>query len=221
MPGVVLAVFGDMGISLNGANVSAWADQSAAANSLAQATGAKQPPFLTGQNIRPMLRFSLASSQALTKAGVNLFGAGAYTVLGLWANRAPAATAAHFANGSDAANSGLFIGALGGNRTVIHQGIVAHTDAAVPAGTVEVWCARRVAASLPTLQINGVDAALTAGSAVLTDPGLVTLSIGAYGSTNVNPADLDVYEVYAFNRDLSDLERARITAFSRNRAALV
>lgn len=43
--GLVLWLRGDMGITLNGSNVSGWADQSGAGNNFAQAVGANQPPF--------------------------------------------------------------------------------------------------------------------------------------------------------------------------------
>ena len=71
VPNLTLWLRGDMGITLNGATVSAWADQSGSGNDVSQATAANQPTFrASGINGQPDLDFdggdSLVSAAALS-----------------------------------------------------------------------------------------------------------------------------------------------------------
>ena len=55
----IVALRADLGITLNGANVSAWADQTGLGHNVVQAVAAKQPPFAAaaGPNAKPCVQF--------------------------------------------------------------------------------------------------------------------------------------------------------------------
>lgn len=61
----------DLGITLNGSTVSAWADQSGSGRHLTQATGSKQPTYNSTDsqyNNKPSLTFTAASQTVLTNS---------------------------------------------------------------------------------------------------------------------------------------------------------
>lgn len=56
--GLVLWLRADMGTTLNGSNVAAWADQSGNGNDFSQATDARRPTLTTGSHGKPVLSFT-------------------------------------------------------------------------------------------------------------------------------------------------------------------
>lgn len=65
IPGLSLWLRGDLGITLNGGAVAAWADQSGAGNHVAQASGVRQPTFVAADanlNNRPSVRFNVSDN---------------------------------------------------------------------------------------------------------------------------------------------------------------
>lgn len=68
LAGCVLWLRSDLGISLNGSNVSAWADQSGQGNNVTQGVAGQQPAYSTSDASyggRPSLSFAQASTQFL------------------------------------------------------------------------------------------------------------------------------------------------------------
>lgn len=66
--GLVLWLRSDLGVTLNGSNVSAWADQSGQGNNVSQGTGAQQPPYVASDASfggQPSLTFTNGSHQNL------------------------------------------------------------------------------------------------------------------------------------------------------------
>lgn len=69
---VLLAVQSDMGVTLNGSTVSAWADQSGNDNHFSQGTAAAQPTYAaTALNGKPTITFD-GSNDEMSSAGPNL-----------------------------------------------------------------------------------------------------------------------------------------------------
>jgi len=84
LPGLVLWLRADLGITLNGGNVSAWADQSGNGNHATQGTAANQPLYVSsGINGRPTVRFDGVNDVLSTTTGAV---AGDHTIIiaGKW-----------------------------------------------------------------------------------------------------------------------------------------
>jgi hypothetical protein len=78
VPGLVLWLRGDLGISLNGSTVSAWADQSGNGNNATQSTGSSQPVLTTSIGGQQCVSFN-ASGKTMTFA--QFLAAGAKTIV--------------------------------------------------------------------------------------------------------------------------------------------
>lgn len=75
----------DMGITLNGATVSAWADQSGNARHMTQATAGKQPTYTAvGINGRPSVTFTAGSATAMATAAAIHTGSEARTIIAVY-----------------------------------------------------------------------------------------------------------------------------------------
>src|SRR5215510_4900000 len=80
MAGVACSLEGDLGITLNGAKVLQWNDQSAAGNHISETSAPNQPSYLSSAlNGLPGVQFVLSSSTRLWKE-VNVIGSGAFTM---------------------------------------------------------------------------------------------------------------------------------------------
>jgi putative Ig domain-containing protein len=91
-----------------------------------------------------------------------------------------------------------------GNREVLHTAVAALTDAAMP-DQVELWAARRTAAPLATLRVNGAGVVISNSTSAVNAPdNLITLGRFAGGGFFLNG---DIIEVLLYDTDLSDADR--------------
>jgi hypothetical protein len=82
---------GDLGVTLNGGDVSAWADQSGNGQHFTQATGAQQPLYVaSGISSMPSVAFTAANSDLLESSGFPSLSA-AHVFIVMQANADPAA----------------------------------------------------------------------------------------------------------------------------------
>ena len=190
--------------------VSAWADQSGAGNTVSQATAASQPLWVpTAQVGKPVVRFDGVDDDLFRNA-TNLWGAGAYG----FAIAFKGTSTANYLLSDGTATTGVGFGNVGGNRCFTHQNVENHADAAVVA-TAETWVGSRAAASAPTLLVNGVSQSLTNTVNTVNDPGGAgVLAVGSFGHLS-NFIASDIYEVIAYNRDLTATEQTRLANYLR------
>jgi hypothetical protein len=201
--GLVAWFRADIGITLNGNNVSLWSDQSGKGNHVTQATGSAQPAFVNNAyNGKPCVRFVAANSQYLSRAATNLFGSGPYTIVEtLKNNTLPSGFTGHA--GSTNTSAGVAIGTNSNIRNDLIFGLEAFALNAGNASTTtqETYMAWRPAASNHKGTFNN-GAVLTSGTAALNDPGVgAALILGAHlNSGSVGGfADFDLLEVAMYN----------------------
>lgn len=203
---------GDVGISLNVSNVSAWADQSPSGNSVAQGTGAAQPAFgATALNGRPAVTFVSANSQQLTKSSTNPFGVGPSTIFFVW-NWASLSAATHVALAtSDVSfNNGFWCSAATNVRAFMPVGGTQSSGGTITAGTSEIVCYSQAAGNNADIYVNGTQTA-TAGASTMVNPGAgAMLEIGGIPG---GFCDVTVAEIIGFNRQLSATEREMVTKY--------
>lgn len=184
-----------LGVTLNGADVSALADQvpwlplsAPVAYDLSQATGANQPLY-TGApayNGQPSIQFSFANTDNLTKLNNNFFGAGAWSVVSVQRMRNTTAGQQII---WESRNAGFTGGSMGIVTSVpsyrvqdLTPGGVNH-DGGTPGTTApEVTIFMQGAGAVPTALVNGAAVALSAGAGGQADPGGAAMfSIGSTG----------------------------------------
>jgi hypothetical protein len=107
LPGCVCWLRGDLGITLNGGNVAAWADQSGNGNNAVQATAGNQPAYsATGYDGLPCVDWGTgAGGRDLVVASLSL---GLYTMVG--AIRADAVSGYFLVHNSDTTNGSYIYG---------------------------------------------------------------------------------------------------------------
>jgi hypothetical protein len=216
LPGCVLWLRADLGVTLNAGNVSAWADQSGLGNDVTQATAADQPLLVaSAQNGRPGVRFD-GVDDSLDRAATNFFGSGAYSMVTAQKLNSIVANTAFLSDAIVTAGVAFYIS--GANRTVLHQNVEVHSDAAA-VFTPETWVVSRAAASAPTMLLNGAPTALSNTNPAVNDPGAgAVLSVGRFGGL-ANYTAVDVYEVICYTRALTTAEQVQLANYLRARYA--
>jgi hypothetical protein len=204
--------------------VSTWADQSGMGHNVSQVTATKQPLRIAAvQNGKPAIRFD-GVDDVLGAVGVNLIGAGPYTMFAVWRDISLAANKTYLDN-SPVAGGGVLWGTLNGVtvRNINNSGIVTHLDNFMQSDYPEIWGVVNPNASVPTLEINGVNTPVAAGAPGIIDPGpggLVSVAAYSNGGVPITNANLDVYEIIVYNTQLSVADRAAVTAYLKQRYQL-
>lgn len=181
MDSCVFYVRGDLNVTLSGAVMATWGDQSGNGRDVTGA-GAARPTFTQRAINGKPGGTGDGTDDIMSSANTNPIGNGAYTAIGAWKNATAAASKYFLEYGTGSLGSGFDIGTEAGSvRGVGHSGVAAHNDAAI-SSNAEVWYARRGAAAAPTLQVDGTDQALTnSGTTGMNDPG-ATAKISLFAS---------------------------------------
>lgn len=206
-----------LGVTLNGTDVSALADQNPPTGfHVTQVAGALQPLWVAKrQNFQPCIEFTAANTDRLFRAQ-NLFGAGPYTVIIFFKERNAGGTWV-FGSQFDVAD-GMAIQPT--NAT--HFGVADHnfTDLGRVVAGLGV---RQVSTALVEAIHNGRPLTIanpTLGT--LNNSGSAVISIGAIntGAGPIGHSDLDFYEAHCYTRALSNAEWRHISARGAARLAL-
>lgn len=216
--GNVLWLRSDLGITLNGSDVSAWADQSGLARNVSQGTPSKQPAYMTGgQSGKPFLRFTTADSTFLR---------------GTWTQARPVTVflAAVFdrtqAGGQDFTP---IDGATGNSRRFYNQnatptlvgqfatGAPAPNDVTVNPSLFHLF---EGGFSGADSYFRCIDTAEEDGAQAMGAVDPDGMCIGVFGDQSSAPADCDVYEVIEYNRLLTANEQAQVRNYLESRYAV-
>jgi hypothetical protein len=188
----------DLGITLNGSNVSAWADQTGNGNSPVQATGTAQPALVaSGINSLPSLGFN-GSSQGLHMAG-NL----SFTPATLFSVAVSSTQTAPRAVMSDASNNRHLLYLVGTNDMVMFENSGTISVTVTPTNP-HIYGAL-VNGSSSTLYVDSTPTAGTLGS-----EGNTPLSVGCYGNAAGWFWEGNVSEIAMFSSLLSTYDTYRM-----------
>jgi hypothetical protein len=226
--GCVLWLRGDLGITLNGSTVSAWADQSGNGNNATQATAAKQPGTSTAINGQACVNFT--GTTALQMA--NFVASGAKTVICVRKISSPGGgyfDAITLNTGTLISNL-IWSGIGGGYKNLMFQG-----DATFGSlGLIGVTQTLTTAAHVDYFDFNGGSSTATgsyneyfdgAAQTVSTSPGLgLTASdLSAIGGRIVAAGTIsqgvvgDLGEVIVYNSVVSATNRNNLAAYLQTR----
>lgn len=210
LSGLVLWLRGDLGITLNGSTVSAWADQSGQGQNLVQATGANQPTFSAADvtyNNRPLISSAATTQFLVGSAGYATSQPHTAIVVG----ECQTANGTFFAAG-DSSNSGwLFLN----NTSLKIFASLTLTDAVSVATPKVMMGIFNGAASFVGASdwISGG----TSGDAGAT--GTVRWATGAY-TDGLFGAVNKIAEIIVYSKVVSAAEKATLAAYLTNRYAL-
>ena len=211
LSGCALWLRADLGVTLNGSTVSAWANQGTAGGSCSQGTGAAQPTYAAsgfGARSRPYLQFDGTGDYldaALALAGTQ------WTVVAAVAYRSlvNSCTIGSFSNGVNAdwnnTATAVISHVFAGNLELLAAGSVRATKAA-PGTSTPVVLTVGATGSAGVLRINGAAGTPAAYSSSL-NATLVRLGARAVpGASNFTAIDLAEFAI--FNRALTAAEVA-------------
>ena len=214
LPGLILWLRADLGITLAGAKVSAWADQSGNGADFAQGVDAFRPTYVasnTSMGNKPSMTFT-SGTLGLSRTDFAL-GLGAVT-MGVFYRRSALTTAARVFGPASAA---------GGNFNLVTNGVTGFDVTQTDGGSNIV----RVSPDAVSTNYSRI-AAVNAASAATVDPVVYTNGVAggsALLSTAVNGSigaglwytgyvfEGDVTEVFAYNRILTAAEAAQLAAY--------
>lgn len=217
--GNILWLRADLGITLNGSNVSAWADQSSSDADYTQGTAANQPAYITdGWSGQPVVRFDgtndfLAATVGETeRSAYHAFFAVSYDV----ANAArPIFSTRHITPPAGGTNTYFGQAAVTGGKQQFFQ------DTAVPAnlqGSTTLVNGQRFVAEFSCAGSGAGRALRKDGATDASDSATTTntkLPAGQLGKDNPNASfhDGDLAEVIMYSRVLSAAEAATVRQY--------
>lgn len=205
LPNLKLWLRADLGVTLNGSNVSTWADQSGNGNNVTQGTANKQPLYVASDaNIRnkPVLDFDGVRHQLQGDYGAALTGAKNWSLIVVYQADTLTGTRSAVSVGAGGNGYDFIINFAGtGKREVVAKGVAEMIDGNATSN-YEIWTATRdnQATAVTTLRVNGVAQTLTPSTVVVSAPG-VSVSIGA--NFAVSFLDGKVAEVILCSSDIS------------------
>lgn len=229
---LVLWLRSDLGVTLNGADVSAWADQSGEGNDAAQGTASDQPTYNASDaafNGHPTVPFSgpLDQAEFMTVAHDAALG------------NADDLDMILVVGGSDFAGNGEYFtkwGALGNEWGLVHDTVLRHGPRVRNAADTAHATATALAPTLADGTVRITRTTIDAGGASVTaraDLGTAaTAQTGAGVNTGTAPlglggryqdnswADIIFAEILIFRRILTDAERDQVYAYLSDRYAL-
>lgn len=223
LPNLVLWLRSDLGITLNGSNVSAWADQSGNGNNVSQGTAAQQPVFNSTDS-------SIRNKPSLTFDGSNdvLIGtpAAALTSNKNWSffvvhkpnSFATVKIIASIGNGSTG-----YAFSLNGNSTnkremqIKLQRFV--EDGAAASGSYEYWTGQCNNSAVLSMRVNGASQSLDFPNTTPSTPS-ADVEIGAANSGGTGSFNGRIAEVILYNRLLSSIEVAKVEKYIKKRYGL-
>lgn len=213
LSGCVLWLRADLGVTLNGSNVSAWADQSGNGRDLAQATTTKQPPYSTsgGPNSTPMvgpfdgvddfLRATFTQAQPIHRWVVAIV------------------------NATPVAGETCMDGATGNTARFLSAGVT--TTASINAGSslAQSPTADISAFQICELQFNGASSSLRVGNSTAATGNAGTASpngiiLGMFGDQASAPSECSFAEVIDYDRILSAAEATTVRDYLKSRYGL-
>lgn len=229
LPGLNLWLRGDLGITLNGSTVSAWADQSGNAANASQGTAGNQPTYFASGGANNLPYIKQTDTTSYMTGAISNFGAGTTTLLvvcdyqsnGLGTN-GPVATT----NNTLAVNSGASL--LYVPVTPLQYGRIE----SVGAGTIDATYGAAFAPNVPMVMGgtgNYVNPTLTSlyflngvqqGSATSAHPitGSVTnFIVGSLGTPSSFTWGGRIYEIVACNTALTQAQISQFQAYAHAR----
>lgn len=218
--GCVLWLRSDLGITLNGSTVSAWADQSSNANTAIQGTAANQPAYNAAAiNGNYELAFDGTNDHLAITPAAALTGAKNWTLLVALKPDVTTGSRAAFAVGTTGAGYAFAVNAnAAAKREVFMSGVGVVSDGAA-ATTWELWSSSRDNGGLPVTSfwLNGASQSLDS------NPTTAAPSVAAFVGS-LSAATLfwkgRIAEIILYNVELSATARRSIEAYLGNRYAI-
>jgi len=200
-------------------NVTSWTDRSSSGITLAQGTGSKQPLYDTGN---PRNGWTGAKFDGVDDV---LFGSApsitgtSFTMATVLCFTAAEAGQGYAANVADDGFTCGYCFNTAASRAVTHVGQAPGLDGAATLNT-EIWVETFDGAT-DHFYVNGAEQTLTpAPGAVVAPNASARISLGAFGSTNVSPAKIRIFEFALFNAVLSAADLASLHGYLKRKYAL-
>lgn len=211
--GMVLWYRADLGVTLNGSDVSAWADQSASGYNAAQGTSAQQPAFVaSGQNSMPTLRGHTNASR------IDVAGMVAPTAMTLFLVLSRTTLSNKYPLCSDAQSNGIIENFTANTLEWFNgNGTDRITFAETRTAGYHIATATQTNGGALTIYYDGAQAATKATAAA--NLRAVGFLFGAAGSVT-NGTDGDIPELIVFNSVLSAADRAYVHNYLASRYAI-
>lgn len=209
--GIVAWFRADLGITLNGSNISAWADQSGNGNNLSQGTAAKQPPQpATNASYNNQLVFSTNATTFLSLATLTL--AQPFTIL--FVGKSTTTSGSAITTSTSAFNDPLILNSAGNDMDIFAGAHV--TTASLATSPCAMWAEFNSPGGATTSRaaVNNWLSGGTTGN-VGTNNG-VALGIGAYTGGDFGSA-CDFAEIAIWSRVLTALEQTQMASYVTGR----